>query len=211
MRVMATWIGNSGDIGNWGTPEELNTPAHLIIGSAILARPNVAAVNAAAIAGSLIPDLSLYLLTFHALLVQGHSANHVFDVLYFSPQWQRIFAIDNSLFVWMAVLVAGLLVRQCWVQVLGIAGMLHVAFDFLLHNDDAHQHFWPLSEWVFRSPVSYWDQAYYGNLFSVFEIALCAVLSAFLWRRFRHVSSRIAIVVVMLFELAPAVMFGALL
>jgi len=34
---------------------------------------------------------------------------------------------------------------------------LHALFDFPLHHDDGHRHFWPFSEFRFDSPVSYWD------------------------------------------------------
>ena len=58
----------------------------------------------AAIAGGLAPDISLYAMTSWAILVQGIPPRVVFNDLYFSPQWMQVFAIDNSVFVWIAVL-----------------------------------------------------------------------------------------------------------
>lgn len=40
----------------------MNTPAHLIIGLAAFGKPGAPRVTAAALAGAMIPDLSLYLL-----------------------------------------------------------------------------------------------------------------------------------------------------
>ena len=63
---------------------------------------------AAAVAGSLLPDLSLYLMAGWAMRVQKIPPSVVFDELYFSPRWQAVFAVDNSLILWggLAVLAA---------------------------------------------------------------------------------------------------------
>ena len=52
----------------------MNTPAHLIIATAIFAKPNNLKVTWAAIIGGLLPDLSLYALAAWSMLVQGNSA-----------------------------------------------------------------------------------------------------------------------------------------
>ena len=189
----------------------MNTPAHLILGAATLGRPRMIATNIAAISGSLLPDLSLYLLTAHALLVQQHSARYVFSTLYFSPEWQQVFAIDNSIFIWAAITLTGLLTRSRWLLVLGLAGLIHLATDFPLHHDDGRPIFWPISDWVFQSPVSYWDPSHFGNIVGPLEAILSGILCVFLWYRFRHWASRLAIVALGIAELAPAFLFGAIL
>lgn len=61
--------------------------------------------------------------------------------------------------------------------------LLHIFADLPLHNDNAHQHFFPLLEWRFESPVSYWDPAHYGIWASLFEIFAVTAASIFLcWR-----------------------------
>jgi hypothetical protein len=63
------------------------------------------------------------------------------------------------------------------------AGLLHAVADFFTHNDDAGCQLWPLTDWVFRSPVSYWDPRDVCNQFAMFELGLVVVLTAFLcWR-----------------------------
>ncbi|MDE0114879.1 MAG: cobalamin biosynthesis protein CobQ [Albidovulum sp.] len=186
----------------------LNTPAHLIVGAAALARPGQSKVTAAALAGSLLPDISLYLLAIHSLFILDIPSNVVFGELYFSEAWQAVFAVDNSVFVWLAIALAGAVSRLPWMLTLGIAGLLHIATDFPLHHDDGRQHFWPLSEWVFESPLSYWDPGHYGNIIGPIEAAACFFLSIFLWTRFRSWISRGLIVAAASMEIVPAIYWG---
>ncbi len=69
--------------------------------------------------------------------------------------------------------------------IFALAALTHAAADFFLHVHDAHAHFWPLSDWRFASPVSYWDPRYYGQYFSVFEIFLGLGLCFMLFHRFQ--------------------------
>ena len=52
---------------------------------------------------------------------------------------------------------------------------LHVPEDLFLHHDDGHRHFYPLSQWRYSSPVSYWDPNHYGKIVAPLE-ALAVVL-----------------------------------
>jgi membrane-bound metal-dependent hydrolase YbcI (DUF457 family) len=68
---------------------------------------------------------------------------------------------------------------------LGWAG--HVAVDFLTHVEDSRPVFWPLSDWEWSSPVSYWNPAYYGREFFLAEHGLILLtMSALLLRRLRN-------------------------
>ena len=187
----------------------MNTPAHLLLGMGAFARPNSPKINLAAFAGSLVPDLSLYLLVSYALFVSEIPPNVVFGELYYSTEWQRIFAFDNSVFVWLGIAVAGWWLRRDWLLVFGIAGILHVGTDLPLHHDDGRQHFWPLSDWVFESPVSYWDPAQYGNIIGPIEGVLCVAIAFWMFRRFRSFVSRALISLLVALEVLP--ILGAML
>ena len=189
----------------------MNTPAHLIFAAAAFARPNAPRRNAAAIAGGLAPDLSLYLMTAWAIWVQGIPARVVFNDLYFSPAWQQVFAIDNSVFVWGAVLAIGAALRSSTVMVFAGAALLHLALDFPVHHDDGRPHFWPVTMWVFESPVSYWDHRHFGRWIGAAEVVACIVLLLVLWRRFSGLPARTGIAVSLAAIAAPAVLFGFLL
>lgn len=185
----------------------MNTPAHLIFAAAAFARPGQRRVNAAALAGGLLPDLALYLMVGWALNVQDIPARVVFGEMYFSDRWQAVFAVDHSLPLWSLALILALALRSAPGIAFSGSGLLHLIFDFLLHHDDARRQFWPLSDGVFRSPVSYWDPQYYGHLAGSAEILVCLALSVLLWRRFRGWPARGLIAAGMALELSPLVMW----
>ncbi|MEH2308147.1 hypothetical protein [Nostoc sp.] len=55
----------------------------------------------------------------------------------------------------------------------GFASMvLHSFLDLPVHNNDAHRHFFPFSNYRFISPVSYWDSNHYGAMAALVEILL---------------------------------------
>jgi hypothetical protein len=186
----------------------MNTPAHLIVGAAAFGRRAQPSITVAAIIGALVPDVSLYVLSAWFFVVKGVSAQVVFNDLYFSDAWQSIFAIDNSFLLWGALL--GVAVATC--SRVGIAfsgaGLLHLLTDFLLHHEDARQMFWPLSTWVFRSPVSYWDRRHYGQILGPIEIAVSLALCVVVWRRERERRMRVLVVLLALAEVVPGVVFA---
>jgi len=150
----------------------MNTPAHLIFGLAAFGDPARKAVTAAALAGALIPDASLYLMAGAHLLVLFRSA----------------------------VIIA-----------LCSAALLHLGLDFLLHHDDGRAHFWPISNWIFQSPVSYWDSNHYGNIVGPIEILLSLAACAYLWRRFIGRWMRGLIVVLGAMQTLPFVIFSIMI
>lgn len=189
----------------------MNTPAHIIFGAAVFAQPCQRRVSLAAVAGGLLPDVPLIVMVGWSLLIAGIPPDIVFGHVYFSGAWQRVFAIDHSLFVWGGVLLAGVLASRPVVTAFAGSGLLHAAIDFLVHHDDARSQLWPLSWWKFRSPVSYYDGAHYGNIFGPAEIAVCLVLSVILWRRFPGTLARGLVVLLFITEAVPGLMFALML
>ena len=161
----------------------MNTPAHLIFGLAAFGRPGHPRVTAAAVAGGLAPDLSLYLMAGTAMWGMGIPAERVFRELYYSDAWQAVFAIDNSVPLWLGLLALGLWARRAALTAFAGAGALHLAFDLPLHTHDARRHFWPFTDWRFESPVSYWDRSAHAGIVAPLELGLSAMLTALiLWR-----------------------------
>ena len=122
----------------------MNTPAHLIFAAAAFGKPDVRRVTIAALIGGFLPDLSLYLLAGYSMFILDITPQRVFDELYFSDAWQQVFAIDNSFILWGIGLAAALYWRRAWAVALCGGALLHLAFDFPLHSEDARMHFWPL-------------------------------------------------------------------
>ena len=186
----------------------MNTPAHLIFGLAAFGKPQQRAVTAAALIGAMLPDLSLYVLVAWELLIAGTSPEVVFGEMYYSDAWQSIFRVDNSFVLWGLALVVALMARAPVFIALCGAVMLHLTLDFPLHNDDARAHFWPITNWKFISPVSYWDGKYYGHIVGPIEIALAIAACVYCWRKFTGRLMRGLIVALGLMEAAPVIMFG---
>ncbi len=162
----------------------MNTPAHLIFGAAAFGDPLRRGTTTAALLGGLAPDLSLYLMAGVALVILQIPPQVVFDELYFSDAWQTVFAIDNSVFVWGLVFALGWWRSNAMVIAFAGAGLIHLATDFALHHDDARAHFWPLSDWRFASPISYWDSAHHARWVAPAEAAATLALTVLLWRRY---------------------------
>lgn len=177
----------------------MNTQTHLLIAAAAFARPNAPAVTTAALLGGLIPDLSLYILVGSGLL-QGRSPQQIFDIDYFSDGWQTVFAVDNSAPLFGLLLAAALLapatrLGQARAVLIAFAGaaLLHIAADLPLHHDDGRPHFQPFTDWVFQSPISYWDTNHHAGIVAVGETILALALCVVLWRRFQGVAARAAL------------------
>ena len=75
----------------------------------------------------------------------------------------------------------------------GAAGLLHLASDFALHNDDARPHFWPVSDWIFESPVSYWDSAHHAAWVAPFTLLAVLISAVVIWRRWPNWGIRLAV------------------
>ena len=52
----------------------------------------------------------------------------------------------------------------------------HTIADFLTHVDDTRPLFWPISNWEWSSPVSYYDSAHYGTEFQIVNNSLMLFL-----------------------------------
>ncbi len=161
----------------------MNTPAHLLIGAAVFSKGGERRLILAALVGALLPDLSLYVLAGVSLQILNIPPRVVFDELYFSDLWQGIFAVDNSFLIWGALLALALWRKSGWAIALTSAALLHLALDFPLHHDDGRPHFWPLTTWVFESPISYWDRAQGALWIAPLEAALSVIAAIVIWWR----------------------------
>jgi membrane-bound metal-dependent hydrolase YbcI (DUF457 family) len=160
----------------------MNTPTHLLFGLAAFGRRAERRIVGAAAIGALLPDLSLYLLAGTSIFLLGIPPQRVFDELYFSSAWQTIFAIDNSFVLWAAFL--GFALWRGWAPAVAMAaaGLLHLALDFPLHHDDARRHFFPMTDWVWESPLSYWDSAHHAGIVAPLGAAGAVAAGVMLWR-----------------------------
>jgi len=192
----------------------MNTQTHVLLAAALLAKPNAPARNTAIVAGSLVPDLAIYTLFVWSKFA-GIPEPVVWNQLYYAPPWSDAVTIGNAAPIYLGLLLVGLLASLYWRTALAVAffagaALIHIAADLPVHVDDAHAHLWPLSDWRFRSPVSYWNPDHFGGFVSIAEIGLGLVLSAILWRRFHAAWIRALLVLAVLAYLGPPIYFGVL-
>jgi hypothetical protein len=189
----------------------MNTPAHILLAAGLFAKPDCPKITAGAIIGGFIPDLSLYTMAAFSLLVEGNSPRYVFDVQFFSNTWQQVFAVDNSFVLWGLLLLFALWLRKAWLIVFAAAAISHLCLDFPLHHTDARMHFWPISNWIFHSPVSYWNPHYHGNLIAALERLMVAGVMIILWLRFKSWKMRAFYTGLAVVEFAPFIIFHLIL
>ncbi len=182
----------------------LNTPAHLIFGAAAFGRVGRPAVTGAALAGGLLPDLSLYVMVAWARYVNDVSAREIFREYYYSDAWMSVFAVDNSIPLWGLVFALALWLR--WPVLIALTGavLLHLGLDLVLHGQDARPMFWPLTDWKFHSPFSYWDRGSHAAIIGPLETGLSVVLTALMLWRFTSLRFRAGLVMLLLAQLGSS-------
>ncbi len=184
----------------------MNTPGHAVLNLTLLGRDDDRALDLAVVAGALVPDLPMVGFYAWTRLVQGLPEAVIWSDAYFRPGWQAFFDTFNSApFVLLLLWVAH---RADWsrTRAFCLSMLLHFALDLPLHHSDGHRHFFPLSDFRFESPVSYWDPGHFGNVIGVLEIALVLGLTIFvLWPRFRSWPWRVGLVVANLYYAAIGV------
>ncbi|PZD74333.1 hypothetical protein C1752_01259 [Acaryochloris thomasi RCC1774] len=166
----------------------MNTPAHIVINLLCLGRSGQGLKPI--VTGALLPDAPM--LVFYLVeKLRGTSEQDIWRHAYYQPHWQNFIDIFNSIplvVLGMAIMVAAGSVTGL---ILGASMLLHLLEDLPVHHDDAHRHFFPLSNWRFESPISYWDSNHYGGIVSALEIVAVIVGCIFLWRIYRTWGARL--------------------
>ncbi len=186
----------------------MNSQTHILLACAVLVpvvaysaktkSPSAKALAVAAFIGAVLPDASIFIM-WGIAKVQSVPESVIWQEWYYSQFWQQLGAMTNSLPLFLAGATLAWLTGGRWRQPLNnnaywptmlltaaSAAILHALSDLPLHHDDGHPHFWPFSDWIYSSPVSYWDPAHHGQIWSFIEILLAISLIAILWRRFHH-------------------------
>ena len=188
---------------------------HVLLSAAAFTKPGAPVRNSAAILGAILPDASIYVM-LAILRLQGVEQRRIWDEIYWQEPWQFFSAVSNSFPLFLSIALIGLVMQRfaktsmmVFVSVflagLGLSALLHLAFDFPVHADDAHRHFWPVTDWRFFSPLSYWDSRYFGDYVSLFEGLIGITASIILLRRFKLVWVRIAVGIALAsYRLVPA-------
>ncbi|AOW98274.1 hypothetical protein BJP34_01415 [Moorena producens PAL-8-15-08-1] len=175
----------------------MNTPAHAIVNLLILGKKRRPENNLPIVFGAILSDLPMVIFYGYEKLLRGIPENVIWSESYYNQSWQVFFDIFNS---FPLILIGGLLAYyfgQTFLIAMFASMALHGIGDFPVHADDAHRHFFPLSNWRFESPVSYWDSRHYGHIFTPLEVLAVIVGCFVLWRRHTSMTARIIIAIVL--------------
>lgn len=150
----------------------MNTPSHAIINLFLLGKQSLPQANLPIFLGAILPDIPIFLFYGWAKLIASQSEKQIWSESYYKPFCQNIVAIFHSI----PLALLGWLIADYFqwesLQILFISLVLHCLGDLPVHNDDAHRHFFPLSNYRFISPISYWDRKHHGAIVSLIELFL---------------------------------------
>lgn len=157
----------------------MNTPAHVLLNAVALNRGNNHTHWQPVMIGALLPDAPMFVFYLYQKAI-GTPEMIIWKETYFDPQWQTFFDIPNALPLILIGLALASWRKHRFMILLFTSMALHVIADLPLHHDDAHRHFWPISDWRFASPVSYWDPAHHGLWASAVEFTMGMAAAAYL-------------------------------
>ncbi|MBW2241474.1 MAG: hypothetical protein JRH01_05765 [Deltaproteobacteria bacterium] len=160
----------------------VNTPAHVVLNLLVIGRGR-GQPWVPILAGALIPDLPILVMYAVERGLLGTAETLIWQDRYFASGWQLFIDAFNSL----PLIALGWLLAYWhgsrFLQPLFLSMGLHAGADFLVHNEDAHRHFLPITGWRFSSPVSYWDPRHFGQVFLGAEMLLIVLSSGHFIRR----------------------------
>jgi membrane-bound metal-dependent hydrolase YbcI (DUF457 family) len=169
-----------------------------------LAKHGIKAGRAAGIAGAVgatFPDLPSFAGTAYyvgaAYLREGWSSMHsekLLDMIYFTGPFGGTGSVLHSavpvvaLLVLYRVLKLGRRDRRRILLWFLLGWLGHTIADFFTHVDDTRPLLWPISDWEWSSPVSYYNPLYYGREF--FAVSHGLMLLTVSWLLLKRVMSR---------------------
>jgi len=188
----------------------MNSPTHSLLALALLSKKGHTKRNWAVFIGSIVPDVAIYLWAPYQRFANGVSGKEMWRELYFQPPMQNLIALFNSIPIYLALATLGWLLRARMAGKLllffSLAALIHMATDMPVHSEDAYRHFWPLSDWRFHSPLSYWDRSHHSAWVSVIETIVALVSIIVLWRRFPKLWTKILLSLLALLYIAVQIM-----
>ena len=171
------------------------TTTHVILNTTILGSRKRPELNWPIVLGAILPDIPSFLVIFSPLyyvLGVGNLLNYVF------------FQNCTDWFHSIPLALTGLLLCLPFQFKSGIylfmSMTLHDLEDLPVHAQIAHKHFLPFSQYVFHSPISYWEPQYHASLIAPLEWLLVIICSIVLWRRRLNPFAQLGLLIVVIFQ-----------
>ena len=168
----------------------MNTPAHAVLNLVALGRKDSAHTVVPILVGGVLPDVPMFAFYFIEKIVLGTPERVIWSTRYYDPVWQGIIDLVHSVPVILILLGAAWWIGSRWFAACFASMALHIPGDFFLHHDDAHRHFFPVTNWRFESPVSYWDSRHYGDRVETLEMLAVVLALGLLIKRYDGRSAR---------------------
>lgn len=192
------------------------TPSHVVYSLAAAAgitkhlrvKPNLWAISL----GAVLPDLPAYVFFLVQGIILQTPHQELWRVLYFDSAWTPFITLSHSFILWPILAILAFTFKQRFIAWLAASALLHSITDFFVHADDAYRHFWPLFDWKFNSPISYWDPSHYGNIVGTLDTIVVFLLFIYLMKQTTSKMGQRGIVyasiLYLLMTIAPYIIFS---
>lgn len=186
----------------------MTTHSHAILNIALLSKRDKPFLHRYAFIGAVLPDLPLFIFFIIESIIRKTPEDELWGTRYFTEAWQNFFDVFNAVPLILMLLGIGYyLLNSEKLTVFAWSLLIHCAFDFLTHHDDGHRHFYPLSDFIFESPISYWDPNHYSRIVAPIERVILLVASIYLFPRLKTRFARWGLVIVNVLFLASYLLF----
>ena len=186
----------------------MTTHSHAILNIALLSKRDKPFLHRYAFIGAVLPDLPLFIFFIIESVIRKTPQRELWGSVYFTEAWQNFFDIFNSIPLILILLGIGYyLLNSERITIFAWSLLIHCAFDFLTHHDDGHHHFFPLSDFAFESPISYWDRDHYAGIVAPIERVVILTASIYLFPRLKTRLARGCLVVVNVLFIASYLLF----
>ncbi len=155
----------------------MQTHGHYVLNLALLGKTIAPKHNIAITIGAILPDIPIFLFYIISKYMYNMSEATIWGQAYYEPIWQNIIATSHSIPIALIGFLICWRLDWKWGAILCVSMVFHCLLDLPVHNDDAHRHFYPLSDYRFYSPVSYWDVNHHAKIVAGIEAALVLIAS----------------------------------
>lgn len=156
----------------------MQTPGHVILNLTFLG--SAFGHEKAIMAGAIVPDLPIVVLYLYER-ARKTPPDVIWSVCYQHEHWLAIIHGAHSVPLAILGMLAGWLAHEPAIILFFTSVLAHATCDFPLHAIDAHRHFFPISDYRFISPISYWDTRYHGRKVAAIEALLVCACSVYLY------------------------------
>ncbi len=155
----------------------MQTHGHYVLNLALLGKTIAPKHNIAITIGAILPDIPIFIFYIISKYMYNMSEAKIWEEAYYEPIWQNIIATSHSIPIALIGFLICWRLDWKWGAILCVSMVFHCLLDLPVHNDDAHRHFYPFSDYRFYSPVSYWDINHHAKIVAGVEAALVLIAS----------------------------------